>query len=121
MINIDYESDVPIYLQIAKFLEDSILTGIYEEESQIPSTTELSVTQKINPATVLKGMNKLVSENIIYKKRGLGMFVEIGAVEKIREKRKEEFVHSYVNTMIQESKRLSITKQELIELIERGY
>ncbi len=67
--------DIPIYIQIAKELEDAIFQGIYKENEQIPSTTEISVNYKINPATVLKGMNILVNEKIIYKKRGVGMFV----------------------------------------------
>ena len=61
-------------MQIAEGMEDGILTGVFQEESQIPSTTELSVTYKINPATALKGINLLVDAGIVYKKRGVGMF-----------------------------------------------
>ena len=71
----EFNDESPIYIQIANTIEDGILNGIYEEEAQVPSTTEISVTYKINPATVGKGYNLLVGENIIYKKRGVGMFV----------------------------------------------
>ena len=82
-MQINFDSDKPIFIQIAEGIEDAILTGAFEEESQIPSITEFSVTYKINPATALKGINILVDSGIIYKKRGVGMFVEKGAKGKL--------------------------------------
>ena len=73
-MKINPSSEKPIFMQIAGQLEDSIFTGVFQEEQQIPSTNEISVLFNINPHTVLKGMNMLVDEDIIYKKRGLGMF-----------------------------------------------
>ena len=117
-MNLDTRSDIPIFVQIATGIEDSILTKIYLEETQIPSTTEISTMFKINPATVLKGMNILVDEEIIYKKRGLGMFVCNGAVEKIRQKRKTTFQSAFVKPLLDEAKKLGFTKEELIQWIE---
>ena len=71
--------DKPIFIQIAEQLEDSIFTGTFPEETKIPSTNEISVLLNINPHTVLKGMNLLVDEEVIYKRRGLGMYVREGA------------------------------------------
>lgn len=116
----DFNNETPIYLQIANAIEDGILNGIYEEESQVPSTTEISVTYKINPATVGKGYNLLVSEGIIYKKRGVGMFVYEGAGEKLRESRKSKFFDNYILSLIEEGKRLGITMEEIIEMIKGG-
>ena len=87
-MNVNPNIDKPIFIQIAEQLEDSIFTGIFPEETQIPSTNEISALLSINPHTVLKGMNVLVDEEIIYKKRGLGMFVKEGAVEKKKQKRR---------------------------------
>ena len=120
-MNLNFNEDIPIYQQIANAIEDGILKGIYEEESQIPSTTEISVTYKINPATVRKGFNLLVSEEIIYKKRGLGMFVCSGAKEKLKEKRKHKFFDSYILTLIDEAKRLGITIDEIMDMIKGRY
>ena len=120
-MKLDMNSNKPIFLQISNEIEDGIFTGAFPEESQIPSTTEVSTAFNINPATVLKGMNQLVDEGLIYKKRGLGMFVKTGAVAVIRKKRQNAFFDNYVDTLIQESKKLSLTKEELLELIERGY
>lgn len=116
-----FDGDKPIYLQISEQLEDAILTGIYPEDSQIPSTTELSVGLKINPATVLKGMNILVDENIIYKKRGLGMFVQNGAVAALNKKRQNGFFENFILPLIDEAKKLNLGEKELKALIERGY
>jgi DNA-binding transcriptional regulator YhcF (GntR family) len=118
---IEFDNDKPIYVQLAEGLEDAILKEGFPEETQIPSTTELSVACKINPATAMKGISMLVDEEIIYKKRGIGMFVSAGAKEKILEKRKRVFYESYILSLISEAKKLGIGKEEIIEMIERGY
>ena len=120
-MNLNMESEKPIFLQIAEGIEDGILTGAFPEETQIPSITEFSVTYKINPATALKGINLLVEEEIIFKKRGVGMFVAKGAVAKLKKKRQEQFYDNYVDRMIEEAKRMGITGDELIGMIERGF
>lgn len=120
-MNIDPGNEKPIFLQIAQQLEDNIFTGVFPEETKVPSTNELSALLNINPHTVLKGMNLLVDENIIYKKRGLGMFVREGAVEQIRRKRQGQFYEQYIAALIQEAKKLQMTKEDIIALIERGY
>ena len=76
-----------IYLQISEMLETDILRGILLEEERVPSTNELAKLYTINPATAAKGINILVDNGILYKRRGIGMFVSAGAKEKIRERR----------------------------------
>ena len=102
-MHIDQNMEKPIFIQIAEQLEDSIFTGIFPEETKLPSTNEISALLNINPHTVLKGMNILVDEEIIYKKRGLGMFVKEGAVLKIRQKRQGQFYQQYVEALIEEA------------------
>ncbi len=114
------DSEKPIFLQIAQGLEDAILAGVYPEESQVPSITEFATSYKINPATALKGINLLVDTGILYKKRGLGMFVATGALETLRKKRKEGFYDTYIAAMLAEAERLQITPEEIREMIERG-
>lgn len=117
---INFESDKPIYQQIAEEFEDAILSGGFKEEMQVPSTTEISVNYKINPATVLKGINILVDSNILYKKRGLGMFVQKGATEVIRNKRKQAFYEGYILNLLSEAAKLGIDKKDIINFIEKG-
>ena len=119
-MRIDFDSETPIYIQIAKEMEDAILSGAFPQESQVPSTTEISATYRINPATVLKGMALLTDEGVLYKKRGLGMFVRAGAPEQIREKRRRMFYETYIVSLLEEAGKLGIDKEELIRLIESG-
>ncbi len=120
-MKIDFGSQTPIFLQLSQGLEDEILSGIYREGEQIPSITELAASYKINPATALKGINLLVDAGIVYKKRGLGMFVSQGALQLLKEKRQDEFFQQYVLPMVQEAKRLSIQPETLRDWIERGF
>ena len=112
--------NIPIFQQIAEGVEDAILSGAFLEESQVPSTTEISVTYKINPATALKGMNLLVAEGIFYKKRGVGLFVAKGAVKKLKQKRKESFYENFIKPMMTEASRLEISQEELLNMMKKG-
>lgn len=120
-MNINPSIEKPIFMQIANEIEDAIFTGIYAEEGQIPSTNEISAIFNINPHTVLKGMNILVSAGLIYKKRGIGMFVSEGAKKKITEKRKSEFYSRFIIPLIRESEKLAIDEAEIQSLIEKGF
>lgn len=120
-MKLDLDQEKPIFIQIAEGIEDGILTGAFPEEGQIPSITEFSVNYKINPATALKGINLLVDEGIIFKKRGVGMFVSKGAVDRLMKKRQDQFYDNYIRRLVDEAKRLSITGDEIIAMIERGF
>ena len=106
-----------IYLQIKEMIERDILRDILLEEERVPSTNVLAILYAINPATAAKGVNLLVDEGILYKKRGIGMFVATGAKEAIRKKRREHFFENYVKDMLTEAANLGISKEELIEMI----
>ena len=112
--------DRPIFQQIAQQLEEGILSGAYPEESQVPSITEYSVQYRINPATALKGINLLVDAGLLYKKRGVGMFVSPGAREQLRRQRRERFYQDFVQRMVREARNLGLTDGELRTLLERG-
>lgn len=116
----NFDESAPLYQQIADQLEEMIFAGGFDEGGQVPSTTQLSQQLHINPATVLKGMNMLVDKGLLEKRRGLGMFVKKGAQQKIMEQRKEGFYNDYVKRLVIEAGKLGITKQHLLELIERG-
>jgi DNA-binding transcriptional regulator YhcF (GntR family) len=109
----------PIFVQIAERIENDIISGDLPEESQVPSTNQFASFYQINPATAAKGVNLLVDEGILYKKRGLGMYVATGARAKLREKRKNQFFEQYVVTMLQEAEKLGITTEQLTEMIQR--
>ncbi|MEK3767223.1 GntR family transcriptional regulator [Paenibacillus sp. FSL R5-0887] len=110
----------PIFMQIAERIENDIIEETLLEESQVPSTNQFAVFYQINPATAAKGVNLLVDQGILYKKRGIGMFVASGARAVLMEKRKEQFYEQYVVTMIREAEKLGITLDQLTIMIQRG-
>jgi GntR family transcriptional regulator len=116
-MQLDPGNEKPIFIQLAELVEDNILKGIYAEETQIPSTTEVSVVLKVNPATVNRGVNLLVDEGIIYKKRGVGMFVSIGARDKILVRRKNAFFQDFLLPLLEEAKNIGISKEDVIEML----
>lgn len=109
-----------IYLQISEMIENDILRDIIQEEERVPSTNELARLYTINPATAAKGINILVESGVLYKKRGIGMFVSTGAKEKIMEQRKEAFYDNYIKRLMEEAQSLGITKEELVAMIQNA-
>ena len=109
-----------IYLQIAHMIEDDILRGIYQEEEQVPSTNELARALRINPATAAKGINLLVEQGILYKRRGIGMFVAPGAGQAVRSSRQAAFYKRFVCPMVKEAAGLGLTVQQLNEMVARA-
>lgn len=106
-----------IYQQIARLIEDGILNGEYPEDGQVPSTTELARVFSINPATAAKGVNQLVDEGLLYKRRGIGMFVAAGAATALRRKRQAEFAENKLTALVREAKNLGLSKRQLMEQI----
>ncbi|MDL2218264.1 GntR family transcriptional regulator [Christensenellaceae bacterium OttesenSCG-928-M15] len=115
---LEFDKETPIYVQLKEGIEDAILKGVYGEDEQIPSTTEISATYHINPATALKGINMLVDAGIIYKKRGLGMFVNNGAKELILKSRRQAFFEKYILAITEEAKKLGVSAEDLISMIK---
>ncbi|MCM1498039.1 MAG: GntR family transcriptional regulator [Clostridium sp.] len=116
-MEIDESSLTPIFMQVARWLEEEILKDHIMEEEQVPSTNQFAAMYRINPATARKGFTLLTDEGILYKKRGIGMFVATGAKEKIQKKAKERFINESLVSLLEEAERLNITRQDLIEMI----
>jgi GntR family transcriptional regulator len=108
----------PLFQQIAEQIEGAIIDGSLPEEAQVPSTNELAAFHRINPATAAKGLNQLVTEGILYKKRGIGMFVTAGAREALRSRRREAFARQYVEPLVAEAARLGIPHDELRSMLD---
>ena len=119
-MNGNLNDSTSIYLQIAAMLEDNIVRDLLLEEEQAPSTNELAKAFSINPATAAKGLNLLVDEGILYKKRGIGMFVAAGSKQKIIQKRKDSFFETYVRSLVDEARTLAIGKEERMAMIEQA-
>ncbi len=108
----------PLFLQIAEQIEGSIVDGTLAEETQVPSTNELAAFHRINPATAAKGVNQLVIDGILYKRRGIGMFVAPGARARLLERRREEFARRYLAPLMAEAHHLGMDADQLKKMID---
>lgn len=115
------DSNKLIFEQVAEIVENQILDGYLKTDDQSPSTTEFASVYSINPATARKGLNILVDEGILYKKRGMGMFVTQDAKKIIINKRKDEYISNILPDLIKNMTMLGITKEELIKEIDNLY
>jgi GntR family transcriptional regulator len=111
------DSHVARALPPATRIENAIVDGSLAEESQAPSSNELRAFHRINPATAAKGLNQLVADGVLYKRRGVGMFVATGAREQLLERRRSEFADQYVSPLMAEARKLGISVHELTAMI----
>lgn len=112
------EEGKPIFVQIAEQIENDIIDGVIEEETQVPSTNEFAAFYRINPATAGKGVNRLVEDGILYKKRGIGMFVAAGAKARLVTNRTEEFATNFVRPLLDEAAKLGIAPNQVAAMIQ---
>ncbi|MEY8560755.1 GntR family transcriptional regulator [Jeotgalicoccus halotolerans] len=108
----------PIYEQIRDWLADQIIDETLVEHDKVPSTNEIVTYFKVNHITVSKGVTELVEEDVLYKKRGVGMFVSEGARDKLLEKRREGFVEEYLKPMLEEAGKLDLSKSDIQKMID---
>lgn len=118
-LSLNLNSQIPIYLQIAEWLENEILGDRLVDDGKVYSQYQLAEMFNINPATAGKGLTILLEKNILYKKRGLGMFVVENAKEKILATRRTHTLTHLVEAVVQEARRLAIPDEELIALIKQ--
>ncbi|MEV8144094.1 GntR family transcriptional regulator [Specibacter sp. NPDC078709] len=106
-------------MQIAQMIENDIVDGILLEEAQVPSTNEFAAFHRINPATAAKGVNRLVDDGILYKKRGIGMFVATGSRAVLVGRRREDFYEQFVRPLAREARKLGIDSEQLLTMMAR--
>ena len=116
-----FNESIPIYLQIKTEIEKAIIHGSLEEEEAVPSIRIMAKQYRLNPQTISNAISELLNEGILYKKRGIGMFVEKGAQKKLKKKTYEEFIQADLQKLIAKSRSLGISKKELCDLIGNSY
>ena len=110
----------PLFVQIAERLAEEIADGGLAEGERVPSTNELAAYYRINPATAAKGMGMLTDQELVEKRRGIGMFVAAGARGRLLAERRKRFAQRYVDPLIAEAGRLGIDADELVALIRES-
>lgn len=114
-----FTDDSPIFQQLADRVAADIIAGTYPEESGVPSTNDYAVFYEISPITASKGLNVLVEQGVLYKKRGVGMFVAPGARELLRSRRRTEFREQYIAPLVREAHLLGLSASELADMINQ--
>jgi GntR family transcriptional regulator len=110
----------PLFAQIAEQLAGEIADGSLIEGARVPSTNEFASFYRINPATAAKGINVLVDEGLLEKRRGVGMFVAAGARKRLLAKRRQQFADQYVEPLVAEARRLEIDADTLTTLVRNS-
>lgn len=118
---LDHNSTVPIYMQIANWLETEILKGNFKVNEKIYSQYQLAEMLQINPATAAKGLTLLSQEGILYDRRGIGKFVSKEAKDIIKQKRKDGLLHELVENIVKEAMYLGIEEAEIIQQLKIAY
>ena len=119
-MQIQWDDSQPIYLQLRDRVQNMILEGNLVEGEALPSVRTVSAEYQLNPITVSKAYQLLVDDQLAVKKRGLGMFVVDGAKEKLLQQEREVFLTTELPTLLRKLKRLHITKEELLEALDKG-
>lgn len=107
----------PIFLQVAQQIENEVIEGSMPEGAQVPSINALAAFHRINPATALKGVTMLVDTGVLYKQRGVGMFVADGARKRLMAARRENFRAEYIRPLLAEAAKLGINPVQLSDMI----
>lgn len=116
---VNLDSTTPIYIQIAKWLQHEIVADRLQTDDKVYSQYQLAELFNVNPATAGKGLTILLEEQLLYKKRGLGMFVTPDAKERILTKRRNETLTKMAQDLVIEAQRLLVSDEELLALIRR--
>jgi len=114
------DEGTPLFAQIAGRLAEEIADGGLAEGERVPSSNEMAAYYRINPATAAKGISMLADEGLLEKRRGIGMFVAVGARQRLLEQRRKQFTERHIEPMITEASRLGIDADELTELIRKS-
>jgi GntR family transcriptional regulator len=113
-----FDDRSPIYRQIADQIKTDVLSGALHGDEQVMSTNQYAAFYRINPATAAKAFQQLMDEEVLYKKRGIGMFVSPTARDVLRAQRRETFFSDVVDPMVAEALAIGIPVSEVIERIE---
>jgi DNA-binding transcriptional regulator YhcF (GntR family) len=114
-----FDDRSPIYRQIADRIKADVLSGALQADEQVMSTNQYASFYRINPATAAKAFQQLVDEGVLYKRRGVGMFVSPAAGESLRKQSRARFFEDVVDPMVAEARTIGIPLRDVIERIAR--
>jgi len=117
----NFDESKPIYLQLKKIVEEAILSGTIQEGEVMQSNRNIAKEYQLNPQTVSKAMKELIEADFLYKKRGIGLFVQEGARVRLVQKRLKFFREKKIEPFLREAKQIGISESELQKMITKIY
>ena len=111
----EWNDSQPIYRQLRDRVVAMILDGVLNEGDPLPSVRNVAAEYRVNPLTVLKAYQELVDEELVEKKRGLGMFVKAGARNRLLHGERQKFLHEHWPRVHATIQRLGLDPRELLE------
>jgi DNA-binding transcriptional regulator YhcF (GntR family) len=112
-----FDDRSPIYRQIANQISADVLSGALAADEQVMSTNQYASFYRINPATAAKAFQLLVDEGILYKRRGLGLFVTPDARAHLQLRHRERFYPDVIEPMLKEAEAIGISRDDIIAYI----
>ena len=119
MTDLEWNDGQPIYRQLRDRVVAMILDGVLKEGDALPSVRHVAADYRLNPLTVLKGYQQLVDEDLVEKKRGLGMFVKAGAKKLLMEAERQRFLSEEWPRVQATIQRLGLKADELLGVPSR--
>jgi len=113
---IQFDSASAIYLQVADFMSEKILTDEWPEQERIPSIREVAAMVQVNPNTVMRSYSHLQDNEVIFNKRGVGYFVNQDGKSQVKQIKKVSFVQTKLPRIFHEAALLSVEPEELTDL-----
>ncbi|MBS7274097.1 MAG: GntR family transcriptional regulator [Bacteroidales bacterium] len=110
----EFDSNKPIYIQIADNICEKILSGEMTPGSRIPSVREWGAKIGVNPNTVARSYEILTNKSVIYNQRGIGFFVSDNAISAIQESELDKFIKEEIPAFVNRAKLLGIDLKEYI-------
>jgi GntR family transcriptional regulator len=114
-MTIAWNDSTPIYRQLRDRVVAMILDGVLKQGDALPSVRQVAADFQINPITVSKAYQELVDENLVEKRRGLGMYVTEGARNALMKSERERFLSEEWPTLYARLTRLGLTLEQLME------
>lgn len=113
-MKISWNEKDPIYRQLRDKVLEMIMEGVFAEGDALPSVRQIASEQRINPVTVSKAMQMLVDEDLVEKRRGLGMFVKEGAKNALTQTERSRFLNEEWPMVVNKIQRLGLSREELL-------
>jgi GntR family transcriptional regulator len=119
-MNREWNDNQPIYRQLRDRVVHMILDGVLKEGDPLPSVRNVAAEYRVNPLTVLKAYQELVDEELVEKRRGLGMFVKEGAHKRLLQGEREKFLSEHWPRVHATIQRLGLKPKELLDAAARS-